>query len=81
MDVLRLQTFNLTKEQGTRDKGQGRRGFFTKIEETFQVNRDVCSEMIVKWSQLIMMLVICDEQEIFIQLMMTNPDKSLCSGA
>jgi hypothetical protein len=28
-----------------------------------------------------MMLVICDEQEIFIQLMMTNPDKSLCSGA
>jgi hypothetical protein len=29
-------------KKGTGDKGQGRRGFFTKIEETFQVNRDVC---------------------------------------
>jgi hypothetical protein len=41
-------TSDLQLNKGTGDKGQGtgRRGFFTKIEETFQVNRDICSEMI-----------------------------------
>jgi hypothetical protein len=39
-------TSDLQLNKGTGDKGQGRRGFFAKIEETLQVNRDVCSEMI-----------------------------------
>jgi hypothetical protein len=39
-------TSDLQLNKGTGDKAQGRRGFFTKIEESFQVNKDVCSEMI-----------------------------------